>query len=152
MSVASGAPPTFVLPESPDHQIVTVRSVETQNVQDRLPVGGKNDLTDSQKRLSPWHIQKICRTGIRCGCVHFFVRVSDFNLVITPRMPNSDSPERSREQTRKLGCREVAGLERKGSPAACLRRSSLMTPLFGERESRALASCSSSIIFAKSTL
>src|SRR5580765_6561956 len=115
MSVASGAPPTFVLPESPDHQIVTVGTVETQNVQDRLPVGGKNDLTDSQQRLSPRHIQKICRAGVRCGCVHFFVRVSDFNLVITLQDAEQRFPlERSREQTRKLGCREVAGLERKG--------------------------------------
>jgi hypothetical protein len=62
---------------------VTVGTVETQHVQDRLSVGGKDDLTDSQERLSPRHIEKICRTRVRRRCIHLFIRVSDFNLVIT---------------------------------------------------------------------
>src|SRR5579864_4364532 len=68
--------------EAANHQIVPVGAVKTQHVHNGFALRGINDLANTQQRLAARNGEKFGDARVGGGGVHFFVRVTELDIVI----------------------------------------------------------------------
>src|ERR1700747_1541929 len=100
------------LPETADHQVVTVRAVEAQHINHGFPLSGINDLTNAKQRFAPRDGKEVGNPRVRGGGINFFVGIAQLYFVIAlERGEQGLASQRGREQIGELRVGEVASFE-----------------------------------------
>src|SRR5258708_472498 len=103
------------LPEAANDEIVPVRAVEAQHVDDRPACGGIDDLANAQQGIAAGDGENLRDSRIGGGGVNFLVCVAEFNLVIALENSKKRFPaDGSVQQAREFSGVEIASLKGKG--------------------------------------
>src|SRR5690242_17987505 len=99
--------------EAANHQIVPVGAVKAQYIHDGSTLRGINDLANAQQWLAARNGEKFGDARVGGGGVHFFVRVTELDIVIAlENAKERFTGDGGVKQAGKFGRVKVTGLER----------------------------------------
>src|ERR1700751_2237191 len=101
--------------ETANHKIMAVRAVNAEHVDDRLALGGIDDLAGAQQGIATRHVEQFGGAGIGGGGVDFLIGVAKPHVVVPFEGGEEGiAAERRFEQTGKIVAGEIAGFQGEG--------------------------------------
>src|SRR5208283_2277122 len=102
------------LAEAPNDEVVAIRSIQAEHVQNHHPLCGVDDLTDTEERFAFRRAKQFGGPRIGCGGVHFLVCVSKLNVIVALQQSEQRlAMKRSGKKSGELSRRKVACLQSK---------------------------------------
>ena len=92
-----------------------VRAVESEHVQNRLTLGGVDDLADAEQRSSFGNLEQLGGLGVGGSCVYFFIGMRQLQAVFSLQQGKQRKFfQRRVADIGKILGGEIAGLQREG--------------------------------------